>query len=158
MARLTLLSLPNSLNQVISECLENVRRMQSGHRFIAVAWTSFAMSWLGVDRGGRPVTPVYTYADTRSGSHAENLRRELEQEGALACTCQRTGTPIHTAYAPAQLLRLAAEEPERLAQVASWRTLASHLLARWGGHALLPISSSEVGWTGLLNRSTTFLG
>lgn len=109
-------------DQVISECLENVRRMQSGHRFIAVAWTSFAMSWLGVDRGGRPVTPVYTYADTRSGSHAENLRRELEQEGALACTCQRTGTPIHTAYAPAQLLRLAAEEPERLAQVASWRT------------------------------------
>ena len=140
--------------QVISECLENVRRLQGGHRFIAVAWTSFAMSWLGVDRGGRPVTPVYTYADTRSGTHAENLRRELEQKGALACTCQRTGTPIHTAYAPAQLLRLAAEEPERLAQVVSWRTLASHLLARWGGRELLPISSSEVGWTGLLNRST----
>ena len=140
--------------QVVGNCLERVRSMGGDFRFIAVAWTSFAMSWLGADRSGQPITPVYSYADTRSGSHADLLRRELEEKGALASTSQRTGTPIHTAYAPAQLLRLAAEEPERLAQVSSWRTLASHLLARWFGGAQAPISSSEVGWTGLLNRST----
>ena len=63
----------------------------------------------------------------------------------------RTGTPIHTAYAPPQLLRLAAEEPDLFAQVACWQTIASHLLGRWQGLARAPISSSEVGWMGLLD-------
>ena len=145
-------ALTESTEQVVSECLGRVRRLREAYRFIAVAWTSFAMSWLGADRSGRSITPVYTYADTRSGSQAEFLRRAHEKAGALASAWQRTGTPIHTAYAPAQLLRLAAEEPERLAQVASWRTVASHLLARWRGRAPAPVSSSEAGWTGLFNR------
>ncbi len=138
--------------QVVSECLERVRALRGEYRFLAVAWTSFAMSWVGVNSSGQPVTPVYTYADTRSGPYADRLQRELEQEGAFDSTCRRTGTPIHSAYAPAQLLRLASEEPERLARVAFWQTLASHLLARWQGRPFAPISSSEAGWTGLLNR------
>ena len=124
--------------QVVGNCLERVRSMGGDFRFIAVAWTSFAMSWLGADRSGQPITPVYSYADTRSGSHADLLRENLRRKGHSPALSQRTGTPIHTAYAPAQLLRLAAEEPERLApplQVSSWRTLASHLLARWFGGA-----------------------
>ena len=147
---------PHTLTQlteeVVGECLALVRRRPREFRFIGVAWTSFAMSLLGVDRDGLPVTPVYTYADARSGPYADALRRELEAEGVLADTCKRTGTPVHTAYALPQLLRLAAEEPDRLAQVACWQTIASHLLGRWQGRARAPISSSEAGWTGLLDR------
>ena len=140
--------------QVITDCLQRVRRLRGNFRFIATAWTSFAMSWLGVDRAGQPVTPVYTYADARSGPFADNLRQELAQQGILQDAWQRTGTPVHTAYAPAQLLRLAAEEPDLLTQVARWQTLASYLLSRWRGQPSAPISNSEVGWTGLLNRRT----
>ncbi len=147
---------PHELTQlteeVVGDCLALVRRRPHEFRFIGVAWTSFAMSLLGVDSVGQPVTPVYTYADSRSGPYADALRRELEAEGLLSDTCRRTGTPVHTAYAPPQLLRLAAEEPDRLAQVACWQTIASHLLGRWQGRARAPISSSEVGWTGLLDR------
>ena len=144
--------------QVITDCLQRVRRLRGNFRFIATAWTSFAMSWLGVDRAGQPVTPVYTYADARSGPFADSLRQELAQQGILHDAWQRTGTPVHTAYAPAQLLRLAAEEPELLTQVARWQTLASYLLSRWRGQPSAPISNSEVGWTGLLNRRTLRLG
>ncbi len=140
--------------EVIDDCLERVRNMTDATRFIAVAWTSFAMSWIGVDPTGRPVTPVYTYADARSGPFADSLRQELIQLGTLEDAWQRTGTPIHTAYAPAQLLRLAAEEPDLVKQVASWQTLAACLLARWRGQPNAPISNSEVGWTGMLNRRT----
>lgn len=147
---------PNTITelteQVVSDCLERLRELRGEYRFLAVAWTSFAMSWLGVNRNGQPVTPVYSYADTRSGPYADRLRRELQQEGAFDTTYSRTGTPVHSAYVPAQMLRLAAEEPERLGQVAHWHTLASYLLARWKGHPFAPISSSEVGWTGLFNR------
>ncbi len=136
----------------VDDCLASLRGWQREFRLIGVAWTSFAMSLLGVDRNRRPVTPVYSYADSRSGPYADALRQELEAEGTLADTCTRTGTPIHTAYAPPQLLRLAAEEPDLFAQVACWQTIASHLLGRWQGLARAPISSSEVGWMGLLDR------
>lgn len=140
--------------EVISDCLRRVRTLPGTHRFIAASWTSFAMSWLGVDRAGRPVTPVYTYADARSGPYADNLRQELASQGGLQDAWQRTGTPVHTAYAPAQLLRLVAEENDLLKHVACWQTLASYLLSRWRGQPFAPISNSEVGWTGLLNRRT----
>jgi len=140
--------------EVISSCLARVRLLTERPRFIAAAWTSFAMSWLGVDRAGRPVTPVYTYSDARSGPFADSLRQALLQQGSLDDAWQRTGTPIHTAYAPAQLLRLAAEEPDLLEQVACWQTLAASLFARWRGQPHAPISNSEAGWTGMLNRRT----
>ena len=140
--------------EVISACLARARLLTVSPRFIAAAWTSFAMSWLGVDGAGRPVTPVYTYSDARSGPFADSLRQELLQQGRLDDAWQRTGTPIHTAYAPAQLLRLAAEEPGLLKQVACWQTLAASLFARWRGQPHAPISNSEAGWTGMLNRRT----
>ena len=140
--------------EVVDDCLARVREMPGAHSFIGVAWTSFAMSWLGVDLVGQPVTPVYTYSDALSGPFADSLRQELTQQRRLDDTWQRTGTPIHTAYAPAQLLRLAAEEPELVKKVAHWQTLAANLLARWRGRPTAPISNSEVGWTGLLDRRT----
>lgn len=146
--------LTNQTEEVISGCLARVRQLTDNANIIAVSWTSFAMSWLGVDSEGRPVTPVYTYSDARSGPYADSLREELLQEGNLEDTWQRTGTPIHTAYAPAQLLRLSAEEPDLARKVACWQTLAASILARWRGQFNSPVSNSEVGWTGLLNRCT----
>jgi len=57
------------------------------------------------------VTEVYTYADQHPGTveHASKLRSELRDH--LKEYYQLTGVPIHTAYAPAQISRLAKEEP-----------------------------------------------
>ncbi len=140
--------------EVIDECLSRYREGAAGIGPLAVVgWTGFAMSWLGVDKTGRPVTPIYTYADATSGVYANRLRAELAAAGRLEEMHQQTGTPIHVAYAPAQLLRLAAEEPQRLAAVAHFQTASAHLLACWRGEPFAPISSSEAGWTGLLDRS-----
>ncbi len=138
--------------EVISDCLARVRDVTNSAHFVAAAWTSFAMSWLGVESSGQPVTPVYTYSDALSGPFADSLRQELLQQGKLDVAWQRTGAPIHTAYAPAQLLRLAAEEPDLINQVTCWQTLAASLFARWRGQPRAPVSNSEVGWTGMLNR------
>ena len=140
--------------EVIDECLARYREGAAGIGPIAVVgWTGFAMSWLGVDAGGKPLTPVYTYADASSGVYADKLRADLNAAGTLDAIYQQSGTPIHVAYAPAQLLRLAAEEPERLASVAHFQTASAHLLACWSGQPFAPVSSSEAGWTGLLERS-----
>ena len=43
-----------------------------------------------------PVTPLYTYADTRARREAQELRHELD----FAEVYQRTGCPLHTSYMP----------------------------------------------------------
>jgi gluconokinase len=138
--------------RTLDVCLARLRAERNG-QIVGVGWASFAMSWLGVDSRGKPVTPVYTYADPLSGDYARSLRKDLDAANKLMSTYQRTGTPIHTAYAPAQLLRLAAEDSGRLARVVTWQTLSAHLLAGWTGTPFAPVSSSEAGWTGLLNRA-----
>ncbi|MBX3050390.1 MAG: gluconokinase [Caldilineaceae bacterium] len=146
--------LADRTEEAIDECLTYYRETAAGIGPLAVVgWTAFAMSWLGVNGAGAPVTPVYTYADATSGPYADQLRADLAEAGRLAELHQQTGTPIHVAYAPAQLLRLAAEEPERLAKVARFQTASAHLLARWSGQPFAPVSTSEAGWTGLLDRS-----
>jgi gluconokinase len=147
-------TLQRATEDTLDQCLAQYAAMDQPGSIVGVGWASFAMSWLGVDTAGTPVTPVYTYADTLSGRYARYLRARLDEVGEFDATYRRTGTPIHTAYAPAQLLRLADEEPERLARVSTWQTIAAHLLAQWTGQPVQPISSSEAGWTGLLNRST----
>jgi gluconokinase len=137
---------------MLDKCLQKYREMDNPGEIEGVGWASFAMSWLGVDSEGEAVTPVFTYADTRSGAQARRLRARLRDQDQLRQTYLRTGTPIHSAYAPAQLLYLAQEEPDQLAQVATWQTICAHLLACWTGETSQPVSSSEAGWSGLFNQ------
>ncbi len=140
----------------VTQCLERLRAspLRDQVHIQALAWASFAMCWLGVDAQGTPVTPLLTYADTRSGQAAQALRQELAQEGQLESTYQRTGVPVHNAYAPAQLHHLGRTQPDLLARVAHWQTGAAHLLARWTGRPFAPVSTSEAGWTGLFDGLT----
>lgn len=140
--------------ETLDECLAHYRQTDGAGRIAGVGWASFAMSWLGVAETGDAVTPVYTYADMLSGSYARTLRDQLKAASMLRQTYQRTGVPIHSAYAPAQLLRLAAEEPERLSRVKTWQTLVAYLISRWTSVPASPVSTSEAGWTGLLNRGS----
>lgn len=72
---------------------------------------------------------------------------------------QKTGTPLHSAYALAQLLVFYEKQPQLAQGVAQWQTLSSLCLARWiqndshlaAATAFWPISYSEASWTGLIN-------
>mmetsp|Transcript_12097 Transcript_12097/g.34602 ORF Transcript_12097/g.34602 Transcript_12097/m.34602 type:complete len:442 (+) Transcript_12097:3-1328(+) len=69
---------------------------------------------------------------------------------------QRTGAPLHSAYALPQLRVFYDDNPELASSVHKWTTLASLCLDRWtngrlrrGRHS--SISYSEASWTGMLN-------
>ncbi|CAN0153614.1 unnamed protein product [Discosporangium mesarthrocarpum] len=116
------------------------------------------MNMVGVDKDCRVCTPVYTYANSCPGTAdaARGLRLALSetcsQERGLEAVHQRTGAPVHGSYAPAQFLRLMAEEPEVAHRVKLWQSLPSLIMAKWcclkkGA----PVSFSEASWTGLLD-------
>ena len=99
---------PEEVLSAVSEALdETVARAESRDaRIAAVALDTLSPTLLGVDEQGRPLTPIYTYADTRSRRAAADLRQRLDP----AEVHERTGCPIHSSYLPSRL-PLAGTEP-----------------------------------------------
>ena len=65
---------------------------------------------------------------------------------------QKTGAPLHSAYALPQLKVLYESHAPLVQRVSRWHTLSTHCLARWiAREESWPISSSEASWTGLLS-------
>ncbi|MFQ5614810.1 MAG: gluconokinase, partial [Anaerolineae bacterium] len=113
-----------------------------------VAIDTLVANVLGVDGQGRPLTPVYTYADTRSAPDADQLRREMDEEAVH----DRTGCPVHSSYLPARFRWLARTRPDRLRRAARWISLGEYLT--WHFFGEYGLSHSVASWTGLLNRQT----
>src|SRR5262249_39935411 len=81
------------------QCLRQVlRRAGTGRTKIAgVGISCFWHSLMGVDGAGRAVTPIYSWADTRSAPYVRNLCARLDPAGYHA----RTGCELHPSFWPA---------------------------------------------------------
>lgn len=112
-----------------------------------VGMDTFVGNTLGVDGEGNPLTPIFTYADTRSANEVEYLRDHVDLEQAH----QRTGCLHHTAYQPGRLLWLRRTNSELFSAVNQWIDFGTYLYTCWFGHAAC--SYSVASWSGLLNRA-----
>jgi gluconokinase len=113
-----------------------------------VGMDSMASTVLAVDESGAPLTPVYTYADTRSAEDVEQLRTELD----VSAVHDRTGAMQHTSYVPGRVRWLQRTEPEIAARVARWLDVSTYLFTRWFGAQDVAASYSIAAWSGMLNR------
>ncbi len=101
---------------------------------------------MGVDQNARPLTPVFTYADTRAEKEADRLRSEFD-ESAIH---DRTGCHIHASYLPARFRWLAKSRPDVFHQVDRWLSIGEYMdLLLFGETA---VSYSVASWSGLLDR------
>ena len=114
----------------------------------AVGCATLAGNLLGLDQQQQVITPVWTWADTRAATATAALRASWP----VSDVYQRTGCPLHSAYAPARLQWLKTTQPMLLEQVAHWMTLGEYLTLHWTGKPLL--SYALASWNGLLNRFT----
>ena len=113
-----------------------------------VGFDAMASTILGVDARHSPVTPVYTYADTRTGTDVDELQERIDVDAAY----QRTGVMQHTSYVPGRVMWLRRTDPERFERVARWTDVATFIFTRWFGSTEVPASYSVSAWSGLLNR------
>jgi len=88
----------------------------------AVAVDTFWHSLVGVDKDGRPVTPVITWEDTRPRQAAAELSKVLDKKAIH----QRTGALLHASYWPAKLRWLATTQPEAVAHPAQWHSFGEY--------------------------------
>lgn len=115
-------------------------------RVAAVATDTFWHNLIALDGTGAPLSPIYTWADTRATAAAEQLKRDLDERAVH----QRTGCVLHASYWPAKLRWLATERPDLLQRTASWASIGEYLHR----HLLGPLqcSVSMASGTGLLDQ------
>ncbi len=138
------------LLQHLGACLDQALS-QAGERAQAIRAVGISTYWhalLGLDAQGEPVTPIYSWADNRSGEVARRLRHDLDAEAIHA----RTGCVIHPSYYPAKLVWLRETQGETFDKVARWVSPSEYLFGHLFGPEACRVSVSMASGTGLLNQ------
>ena len=127
---------PTRLLDAVATCLDAVVRARRGGGIEGVGVTTFWHGLLGLDAAGRPLTPVYMWADSRAAREAMRLRETLDEASLHA----RTGCHLHSSYWPAKLCWLAREQPALLHRVARWGSVGEFLELELFGDAATSVS------------------
>ena len=146
--------LRSSVEAAITDCLSKI---STEDIIVAIGFDCFAMSFVGSDASGNAITKVFSYAERSESTamYTDKLRRRLELGNLTEATHQRTGAPMHSAYAGPTLMRLLHEVPSLFDRVVCWQSFTSHLLQQWTAHtSIIPVSYSEASWTGLFHRTS----
>lgn len=118
-----------------------------GERIGCVGLSCFWHSLVGVGEGGEALTPVYTWADTRSAAAAERLRRTLDE----ASMHRRTGAMLHPSYLPAKLVWLYNADRAAFCRTRWWMSFAELLYLRLFGRTTASLSMAS--GTGLFDQN-----
>jgi gluconokinase len=137
---------PAALLEAAATCLDAVTRAARHDDVQAVAVATFWHGLLGFDASRRPVTPIFTWADSRSAAEAGLLRDALDEDALHA----RTGCHLHASYWPAKLRWLARDRPADVRRVTRWGSIGEHLELALFGEAATSVSMAS--GTGLLDQ------
>ena len=155
-------SIFDMIDTCVDEAMERIRQHYRSNEemsfaVIGVGFSTFVMNLIAVDEEGRPIgndaTLSYACNTPEVAGECERLRSELGPD-KLASMYQRTGAPLHSAYALPQLRAFySTASPDMTAQIHKWTTLASICIDRWTRGVLkqfeFAISLSEASWTGM---------
>ncbi len=141
---------PVALFARVVRCIDGVLAVAGSRsrQIAAVGCATYVSNVLGTDAVGQPLTPIYTYADTRSAAAARALQERFD-EGEI---WQRTGCPLRTSYLPALFTWLAETQPQLFHSVHRWMSVGEWLFRAFFGAST--ITTSVASWTGLLNRTS----
>jgi gluconokinase len=135
------------VTECIDETLSRALALPGGTPEVAgVAFSTFWHGLLGVSGDGAAVTPVVTWADTRSTDQAMRLRGILDERQVL----QRTGCPLHASYFPAKLLWFRENMADLFRAADWWCSFGEYCYFRFFGIRLCSISMAS--GSGLLDR------
>ncbi len=141
---------PQHLVALAAEAIDRVLARMGGaqSRLAGVALSTFWHGLMAVGGDLQPLTPLYTWADTRSRDAAATLRRRLDEAQVHA----RTGCMLRSSYLPAKLLWVRRHQPGVSRRARCWISIGEYLLARLFGPLLTSVSMAS--GTGLLQQRT----
>jgi gluconokinase len=128
---------PDKLLDAVAACLDAV--CARGADVSAVGVSTFWHGLCGFDADDRPVTPIYTWADSRSHREAALLRDALDEAALHA----RTGCHLHSSYWPAKLRWFTRERPGDMRRIARWGSFGEYLELALFGEAATSVSMAS---------------
>jgi len=138
---------PAILNRAARKCIARTLAVHRGP-ISGVAASCFWHSLIGTDEGNRPLTPIYTWMDSRCRADAATLRADLSERAIHA----RTGCMLRASYWPAKLAWIRRVDRSLFARVGRWMSPAEWLYREFTGQAQCGLSMAS--GTGLLNAHT----
>jgi len=136
----------SAVESAIDSVLEKAKTVTS--QIVGVGFDCMASTVLGVDSAGSPLTPVYTYADTRTAPDVDRLRKELD----LPAVYDRTGVIQHTSFLPGRIRWLQRTQPEVSKQIDRYIDLSAYMFSKWFSRQYVKSSYCIASWSGLFNR------
>lgn len=115
------------------------------HTIAAVGMSCFWHSLLGTDAQGNPLTPIYTWADSRCSEDAARLRGELSEREVHA----ETGCMVRSSFWPAKLRWLQRTDRARFQRVRFWMSPGEWVQWRLAGRSRCAFGMATA--TGLFN-------
>ncbi|HZS43621.1 MAG TPA: gluconokinase [Blastocatellia bacterium] len=141
-AEMTFATTLKILDEIHNRCQEQNWRIE------AIANCSLCPTLVGLDADGKPVTPVYTWADVRAAKAAAELRKTQNDDDVY----QRTGCVLHASYLPAKLRWLSTTDPGLFSKVKYWCSLGDFLMLLFLDRRICSLSVAS--WSGMFNRRT----
>ena len=138
-------TLLNLVIEVIDEVLGKAGKLCGN--VAAVAVSTFWHNLVGIDSQNEAITPVYSWADTRSAAAAAVLRQKLPENEVHA----RTGCVLHPNYLPAKLLWLQQTQPKIFHKSKRWMSFGEYLYLKLLGQTICSLSMAS--GTGLLDQN-----
>jgi len=146
--------LPNVLRKAARDCLEKTLQALRDDvamrklPILGVGMSSFWHSVIGTDEENKPLTPVYTWVDSRCRTVAAKLRAELGEREVHA----RTGCMLRSSFWPAKLVWLRERDAKLFSRVKMWMSPAEWLYHEFVGEAVCGLSMAS--GTGFFNAHT----
>jgi gluconokinase len=137
---------PITLQRAVRECIRETLR--SSRSIVAVGGSAFWHGLVGLDRKARPVTPIFSWADSRSVEDAARLRDEFDERKIHA----ETGCMLRASYWPAKLRWLRRTDRNLFCKVHRWVSPVDWIFAQIFGTS--GTSDSMASATGLYDLRT----
>lgn len=122
-------------------------KMDAGHAIRAVGFSSVMHSILAVDTRGTPLTPMMTWADSRSFAEVEELRTALG-----SALYHRTGTPLHPMLPAAKIAWIRRHMPDLYS--AATRFVSIKELVTWHLTQVWVVDHSTAAASGMFDIHT----
>ncbi|EAX48561.1 Gluconokinase [Thermosinus carboxydivorans Nor1] len=110
-----------------------------------LCFSSVFHSFIPVDKDGAPLGRMLTWADSRSQSYTEELKRHHDAQAIY----ERTGCPLHPMYPLSKVLWLRHERPDLFRRAARFISIKEYILYRFLGKYV--VDRSIASGTGLYN-------
>ncbi|MBL06939.1 MAG: hypothetical protein CL773_03660 [Chloroflexi bacterium] len=141
---------PEILRSIVEESIDFVLEKSEGYigNIVGVGLDSMASTLLGIDKYGKPITPVYTYADTRSNNQVNKIKLDLNE----TLLHQETGAAQHTSYIPSKIMWIK-DNQTNFKDIDKFVDFSTYVYSNWFENKNFKASYSISSWSGLLDRN-----